>query len=162
MNTDSPALLERILRALPVSSQQRLLIMGWEEFPPPRDPARLLLRAIGAPTPVHLVDLEFETERWLGQHIQTQGVIQAASVVDGSPSMGRLSLCLSLLPLDQLLLAQRHTERCRLTGILLEAAHPSAAASQNSGAAGPAFPSRFQPTALASLAVVSISTDRTA
>ena len=161
MNTDSPALLERILRALPVSSQQRLLIMGWEEFPPPRDPARLLLRAIGAPTPVHLVDIEFETERWLGQHIQTQGVIQAASSPGAAPSMGRISLCLSLLPMDQLLLAQRHTERCRLTGILLDTAQP-AAADPSGSVASSAFPARFQPASLASLAVVSISTDRTA
>jgi hypothetical protein len=160
MNTDSPALLERILRALPVSSQQRLLIMGWEEFPPPRDPARLLLRALGAPSPVHLVDLELETDRWFGQHIVTQGVIQPPSTPEGDPFLGRLSLSLALLPPEQLLLAQRLTERCRLTGVLLEAPAPNAASPPRTNVALRMHPRPYQPPALASLAVVSIASDR--
>ena len=159
MNTESPAILERILRVLPVSSQQRLLIMGWEEFPPPRDPARLLLRAIGAPTPVHLVDLEIETERFLGQHVVTQGVIQSPSTPDGSPMLGRLSLCLSLLPPSQLLLAQRLTERCRLTGVLLETSAAETSDRLRFPRPARVIPVPYQPPPLASLAVVAISSE---
>ena len=160
MNTDSPALLERILRALPVSSQQRLLIMGWEEFPPPRDPARLLLRAIGAPTPVHLVDLELETDRWLGQHVVTQGVIQQPSTPDGEPFLGRLALSLALLPPEQLLLAQRLTERCRLIGVLLEAPPAETPGGPRLHSPPRMHPTPYQPPAIASLAVVAISSER--
>ena len=160
MNIDSPALLERILRALPVSSQQRLLIMGWEEFPPPRDPARLLLRAIGAPMPVHLVDLEIETERWLGQHVVTQGIIQPAHTPDALPSLGRLSLSLSLLPANQQHLVQRQSDRCRLTGVLLPSLAPEPSANLRGSVPVRAVLSPYQPAALASLAVVAISSER--
>jgi hypothetical protein len=158
MNVDSPALLERILQVLPVSSQQRLLIMGWEEFPPPRDPARLLLRAIGAPTPVHLVDLEQQVSRWLGQHVTTQGTIRAPLAPESPPCIGKLALCLGLLPPSQLAQLQHSTERFRLTGIVL---HPTASPEPSTTASGPR-PSKglLQPATVASLAVVSIAPGR--
>lgn len=156
MNADSPSILERILQALPVSSQQRLLIMGWEEFPPPRDPARLLLRAIGAPTPVHLVDLEQQTARWLGQHVTTQGSIRVPLSPEQPPGIGKLALYPGLLPPSQLTLLQRPTARFRLTGIVL----PSP--SQPAPPVSPSISQRtiaglVPPTSIAALAVVSLS-----
>lgn len=159
MSADSPALLERILQVLPVSSQQRLLIMGWEEFPPPRDPARLLLRAIGAPTPVHLVDLEQQTSRWLGQHVTTHGIIRSPLSPEDPPCVGKLALCLGLLPSSQLPFLQRHSERFRLTGIVLPAT-VSAPATASSNTAERPSRSPLQAEALASLAVVSIAPGR--
>lgn len=158
MNADSPALLERILQVLPVSSQQRLLIMGWEEFPPPRDPARLLLRALGAPTPVHLVDLEQQTSRWLGQHVTTHGPLRTPLAPDHPVCVGKLALCLGLLPPNQLALLQRNAERFRLTGIIL---HPSPAPTTASST-GQARVSKtlLAPATLASIAVVSIAPGR--
>lgn len=158
MNADSPALLERILQVLPVSSQQRLLIMGWEEFPPPRDPARLLLRALGAPTPVHLVDLEQQTSRWLGQHVTTQGTLRAPLAPEHPLCVGKLALCLGLLPPSQLALLQRHAERFRLTGIVLQPMPAPMTANPTSPkrASKPLLP----PVTLASFAVVAIAPGR--
>lgn len=149
MNSDTQSLLERILQALPMPCQQRLLVMGWEELPHARDPARFLLRAVGAAQPVHLIDLELEPARWHGRHVVTHGEIQWPGRMNIPPCVGKLRLDTSLLTPAQLLAAQNLSGRSRLVGVLMGT--QDLAESRPTSDAGPLF--------VACLAVVAIGSD---